>query len=79
MKINILIYQINPNIFQFINSADSAWGKKKQTSNQDPDSDSSKRRSTRIQDRELQEMSDEGKCMSMHQPWATLLVKGIKM
>ena len=24
-------------------------------------------------------MCDEGKCLSMHQPWATLLVKGIKM
>lgn len=36
-------------------------------------------RSSRIQDRELQEMSDEGMCMSMHQPWASLLVAGIKM
>jgi hypothetical protein len=33
---------------------------------------------TRLQDRELQEMRDEGKCLSMHQPWATLLVEGIK-
>lgn len=33
----------------------------------------------RIQDKELQEMSDEGMCMSMHQPWASLLVAGIKM
>ncbi|XP_029430275.1 activating signal cointegrator 1 isoform X2 [Rhinatrema bivittatum] len=32
----------------------------------------------RIQDRELQEMSDEGMCLSMHQPWASLLIKGIK-
>ncbi|GFS03243.1 thyroid hormone receptor interactor 4 [Elysia marginata] len=32
----------------------------------------------RIQDKELQEMSDEGMCMSMHQPWASLLVHGIK-
>ena len=37
-----------------------------------------KRRGERLQDRELQEMSDEGKCLSMHQPWATLLVRGIK-
>ncbi|XP_035826166.1 activating signal cointegrator 1 isoform X2 [Aplysia californica] len=36
-------------------------------------------KSSRIQDRELQEMSDEGMCMSMHQPWASLLVCGIKM
>ncbi|XP_025078009.1 activating signal cointegrator 1-like isoform X2 [Pomacea canaliculata] len=32
-----------------------------------------------IQDRELNEMSDEGMCLSMHQPWASLLVAGIKM
>ncbi|XP_075432105.1 activating signal cointegrator 1 isoform X2 [Ascaphus truei] len=32
----------------------------------------------RIQDRELQEMSDEGMCLSMHQPWASLLVTGVK-
>ncbi|EDQ91729.1 uncharacterized protein MONBRDRAFT_35853 [Monosiga brevicollis MX1] len=30
-------------------------------------------------DRELQEMADGGFCMSMHQPWASLLVYGIKM
>ncbi|KAJ8304364.1 hypothetical protein KUTeg_017947 [Tegillarca granosa] len=35
--------------------------------------------SMRIQDKELQEMTDEGMCLSMHQPWALLLVKGIKM
>ncbi|XP_045777560.1 activating signal cointegrator 1 [Maniola jurtina] len=33
---------------------------------------------SRIQDLELQEMSDTGKCLSMHQPWASLLVEGIK-
>ncbi|XP_064390454.1 activating signal cointegrator 1-like [Halichondria panicea] len=33
---------------------------------------------TRLQDRTLQEMTDEGKCLSMHQPWASLLVAGIK-
>ncbi|XP_054858937.1 activating signal cointegrator 1 [Eublepharis macularius] len=32
----------------------------------------------RIQDREIQEISDNGLCLSMHQPWASLLVKGIK-
>ncbi|XP_071778576.1 activating signal cointegrator 1 [Centroberyx gerrardi] len=32
----------------------------------------------RLQDRELQEMSDGGWCLSMHQPWASLLIKGIK-
>ncbi|KAA0202439.1 hypothetical protein HAZT_HAZT001402 [Hyalella azteca] len=32
----------------------------------------------RLQDSELQEMSDQGKCLSMHQPWASLLIAGIK-
>ncbi|XP_071106236.1 activating signal cointegrator 1-like [Haliotis cracherodii] len=36
-------------------------------------------KSARIQDRELLEMTDEGMCMSMHQPWASLLIKGIKI
>ncbi|XP_075981685.1 activating signal cointegrator 1 [Anticarsia gemmatalis] len=33
----------------------------------------------RVQDSELQEMSDTGRCLSMHQPWASLLVEGIKL
>ena len=33
----------------------------------------------RIQDRELMQMVDDGMCLSMHQPWASLLVRGIKM
>ncbi|XP_069682048.1 activating signal cointegrator 1 [Periplaneta americana] len=33
----------------------------------------------RVQDRELIEMIDEGCCLSMHQPWASLLVSGIKV
>ena len=33
----------------------------------------------RIQDREMQEMVDEGMCLSMHQPWASLLTAGIKV
>lgn len=37
-----------------------------------------RREGLRLQDRELQEMSDEGMCLSMHQPWASLLIKGIK-
>lgn len=32
----------------------------------------------RVQDKELLEVSDLRKCMSMHQPWASLLVAGIK-
>ncbi|XP_072409323.1 activating signal cointegrator 1 isoform X1 [Chiloscyllium punctatum] len=38
----------------------------------------SERNRLRIQDRELLEMSDDGMCLSMHQPWASLLVRGIK-
>uniref|UniRef100_A0ACB8E5J1 Activating signal cointegrator 1 n=1 Tax=Sphaerodactylus townsendi TaxID=933632 RepID=A0ACB8E5J1_9SAUR len=38
----------------------------------------SERSRLRIQDREIQEISDGGQCLSMHQPWASLLVKGIK-
>ena len=34
---------------------------------------------SRVQDRELMEMSDDGMCLSMHQPWASLLVMGIKI
>ncbi|XP_013193492.1 activating signal cointegrator 1 [Amyelois transitella] len=33
----------------------------------------------RVQDGELLEMSDSGRCLSMHQPWASLLVEGIKL
>ncbi|KAK3746751.1 hypothetical protein QZH41_003564 [Actinostola sp. cb2023] len=32
----------------------------------------------RLQDKELQEMRDPGMCLSMHQPWASLLIAGIK-
>uniref|UniRef100_A0A8C2Y590 Activating signal cointegrator 1 n=1 Tax=Coturnix japonica TaxID=93934 RepID=A0A8C2Y590_COTJA len=38
----------------------------------------SERNRLRIQDRELQEISDDGWCLSMHQPWASLLIRGIK-
>lgn len=33
---------------------------------------------SRIQDKEYLEMSDQGLCLSMHQPYASLLVAGIK-
>jgi hypothetical protein len=36
-------------------------------------------RGLRLQDAQLQEMSDEGFCLSMHQPWASYLVAGIKL
>jgi len=34
---------------------------------------------SRVQDTGLLEMSDMGMCLSMHQPWASLLVMGIKI
>jgi len=33
----------------------------------------------RVQDSALQEITDQGTCLSMHQPWASLLVLGIKL
>eukprot|EP00911_Craspedida_sp_UC1_P000218 UC1_evm1s165 len=39
----------------------------------------SARSGSRLQDAELEIMRDTGQCMSMHQPWAGLLVRGIKM
>ena len=33
----------------------------------------------RVQDRELLEMSDDGLCLGIHQPWASLLVMGVKI
>lgn len=42
------------------------------------DKEGEERSRLRLQDKELQEISDGGWCLSMHQPWASLLVKGIK-
>ncbi|XP_004687741.2 PREDICTED: activating signal cointegrator 1 isoform X2 [Condylura cristata] len=39
---------------------------------------SAHRHQLRIQDQEFQEGFDGGWCLSMHQPWASLLVRGIK-
>lgn len=36
-------------------------------------------RRSRIQDARLSEMCDTGTCLTMHQPWASLLIKGIKI
>jgi hypothetical protein len=44
-----------------------------------PNLDSTKTPLTfRLQDKELQEMKDDGMCLTMHQPYASLLVQGIK-
>ncbi|CAL1264146.1 unnamed protein product [Larinioides sclopetarius] len=45
---------------------------------QHPVKEENKRLNIRIQDKDLQEMSDEGHCLSLHQPYASLLVAGIK-
>lgn len=56
--------------------------RKKQLSKDPADKGVSQERSTRalvrLQDKALQEMKDDGLCLSMHQPWATLLIAGIK-
>lgn len=55
--------------------------------NADEDDDSSflnqfsnrdRKRLTVVQDKEIQEISDHGMCLSMHQPYASLLVCGVK-
>ena len=37
------------------------------------------RHKLRVQDAQLQEMRDDGWCLSMHQPWASYLICGIKI
>jgi hypothetical protein len=49
----------------------------KKTTNEE-NTENKKRIIYRLQDQELQEMKDDGMCLSMHQPWASLLVAGIK-
>ncbi|XP_002731363.1 activating signal cointegrator 1-like [Saccoglossus kowalevskii] len=51
---------------------------KSQASTGNSKSEISQSRILRIQDKELLEMSDDGMCLSMHQPWASLLIAGIK-
>ncbi|XP_005994154.1 activating signal cointegrator 1 [Latimeria chalumnae] len=75
---------VNPNIIQaapvWVDQSSLAMQRKGMGSRsgelgENPDPERSR---LRIQDRELQEISDEGWCLSMHQPWASLLIKGIK-
>ncbi|XP_029936754.1 activating signal cointegrator 1 isoform X1 [Myripristis murdjan] len=72
---------VNPNIMQaapeWVNVGSSESHKSKGMGSGE-DKAGEERSRLRIQDRELQEMSDGGWCLSMHQPWASLLVKGIK-
>ena len=53
--------------------------KKIDTKEENKKTKSTSNQTVRLQDGELQEMKDEGMCLSMHQPWASLLVAGIKM
>lgn len=75
---------VNPNIMQsapeWVDAGGSESNKRnaKQGKSSAEDKGGEERRKLRLQDKELQEMSDGGWCLSMHQPWATLLVKGIK-
>ncbi|XP_070686107.1 activating signal cointegrator 1 isoform X2 [Pempheris klunzingeri] len=75
---------VNPNIMQSPPEWVDIGGSKNHKRNTEQGKSSSKdkgeeeRSKLRLQDKELQEMSDGGWCLSMHQPWASLLVKGIK-
>ncbi|KAG7221754.1 hypothetical protein INR49_029137, partial [Caranx melampygus] len=75
---------VNPNIMQsapeFVNVGGGESYKKNTEwrKNLAEDKGGEERSRLRLQDKELQEMSDGGWCLSMHQPWASLLVKGIK-
>ncbi|KAK3924882.1 Activating signal cointegrator 1 [Frankliniella fusca] len=44
-----------------------------------PEGDMSFPQPSRVQDKEFLEMTDSGRCLSMHQPWASLLISGIKL
>ncbi len=65
-------------LLQFINEKKS--NKNKNIINAENDLKDNNKKSTinRLQDNTLQELKDEGMCLSLHQPWASLLVNGIK-
>lgn len=76
---------VNPNIMQSAPEWVDVGGhdktsrrKEEQRKSLDKDKGTEERSRLRLQDKELQEMSDGGWCLSMHQPWASLLVRGIK-
>ena len=72
---NCVIYLFNQwsFILQFVPNESASQPTQNSTRSED-----SKKKILRIQDKELKEMSDDGMCLSMHQPWASLLVAGIK-
>ncbi|XP_060007677.1 activating signal cointegrator 1 isoform X2 [Lagenorhynchus albirostris] len=73
---------VNPNLYQsppqWIDQTGAASQKKAFHSAGSGLEFSSCRHQFRIQDQEFQEGFDGGWCLSMHQPWASLLVRGIK-
>ncbi|XP_073691804.1 activating signal cointegrator 1 [Garra rufa] len=72
---------VNPNIVQSAPEwvdVSSSGASRKPSSKTVSSTQKSERSRLRLQDKELQEISDGGWCLSMHQPWASLLVKGIK-
>ncbi|KAJ6664105.1 hypothetical protein lerEdw1_008320 [Lerista edwardsae] len=73
---------VNPNLLQpapvWVDQTGLFPHKKIAPSGEPRNEASLERSRLRIQDREIQEISDDGWCLSMHQPWASLLVKGIK-
>ncbi|XP_040899900.1 activating signal cointegrator 1 [Toxotes jaculatrix] len=75
---------VNPNIMQSAPEWVNVGGSENYKRNMEQrktlaeDKGGEERNRLRLQDKELQEMSDGGWCLSMHQPWASLLVKGIK-
>ncbi|XP_024423334.1 activating signal cointegrator 1 isoform X1 [Desmodus rotundus] len=72
---------VNPNLYQsppqWIDQTGAA-SQKKPLHSAGSEQFNSTRHQLRIQDEEFQEGFDGGWCLSMHQPWASLLVRGIK-
>lgn len=74
---------VNPNIVQAAPqwvdvSGEEGYSGRPQAQVQKKGKEAPERSRLRLQDAELQQMTDGGWCLSMHQPWASLLVKGIK-
>ncbi|XP_062868859.1 activating signal cointegrator 1 isoform X2 [Trichomycterus rosablanca] len=72
---------VNPNILQaapqWVDVGGAEISRKPHSKTKDSEQKPERSR-LRLQDRELQEMADDGWCLSMHQPWASLLTWGIK-
>ncbi|XP_006141795.1 activating signal cointegrator 1 [Tupaia chinensis] len=69
---------VNPNLYQPPPQWVDHTGASSQKKTFHPSGFNSYQHHLRIQDQEFQEGFDGGWCLSMHQPWASLLVRGIK-